>query len=91
MKTRMTSLVSMLGIGLLGATLAVSAGEMNKDGSMMKKSMSEETMMNKPAMQDDMKKKELRQKDAQDRGLWRSGILGRRPTRASAETRTLKH
>ena len=39
---------------------------------------------------DDMKKMELRREDAQDRGLWRSGILGRRPTRASAETRTLK-
>ena len=32
----------------------------------------------------------LRSQDALDRGWWRSGILGNRPTRASAETPTLK-
>lgn len=44
----------------------------------------------KECVADDMRKMKLRREDAQDRGLWRSGILGNRPTRASAETRTLK-
>ena len=44
----------------------------------------------KECIYDDMKKMKLRKEDAQDRGLWRSGILGNRPTRASAETPTLK-
>ena len=38
----------------------------------------------------DMLRLGLRREDAQDRVVWRSGILGNRPTRASAETRTLK-
>ena len=38
----------------------------------------------------DMRKMELRREDAQDRDVWRSGILGNHPTRASAKTRTLK-
>jgi hypothetical protein len=44
----------------------------------------------KECVVDDMRKMNLKREDAQDRGLWRSGILGNRPTRASAETRTLK-
>ena len=44
----------------------------------------------KECVADDMRKMKLKREDAQDRGLWRSGILGNRPTRASAETRTLK-
>lgn len=34
---------------------------------------------------DDMRKMGLRKEDAEDRNAWRSGILGNRPTRASAE------
>lgn len=44
----------------------------------------------KECVVDDMSKMKLRREDAQDRDVWRSGILGNRPTRASAETRTLK-
>ncbi len=44
----------------------------------------------KECIADDMRKMKLRREDAQDHVLWRSGILGNRPTRASAETRTLK-
>jgi hypothetical protein len=39
---------------------------------------------------DDMRKLKLIREDAKDRGLWRSGILGNRPTLASAEIRTLQ-
>ena len=39
--------------------------------------------------EDDMRKMELRREDAQDRVLWKNSILGNRPTRASAETRTM--
>jgi len=39
---------------------------------------------------DDMRRMHLKTEDAQDRVIWRDGILGNRPTRASAETRTLK-
>jgi Reverse transcriptase (RNA-dependent DNA polymerase) len=38
---------------------------------------------------DDMVRLNLQKEDAQDRVVWRNGILGFRPTRASAETRTL--
>ena len=38
----------------------------------------------------DMHRLHLRSEDALDRGVWRNGILGKRPIRASAETRTLK-
>jgi hypothetical protein len=38
---------------------------------------------------DDMKRLELRSEDAQDRGVWRSGILGTRLSRASTSKRTL--
>jgi hypothetical protein len=38
----------------------------------------------------DVRKMGLRREDAQDRGVWRSGILGNRPTCASAGIRTLK-
>ena len=44
----------------------------------------------KECVADDMRRMGLRREDAQDRDVWRSGILGNRPTRASAETRTLK-
>ena len=44
----------------------------------------------KECVVDDMRKMNLRIEDAQDRGLWRSGILGNRPTRASAGEQTLK-
>ena len=46
----------------------------------------------KECIMDDMRRMGFRKEDAQDRvvGLWRSGILGNRPTRANAETRTLK-
>ena len=44
----------------------------------------------KECVADDMRKMELRREDAQDRVLWKNSILGNRPTRASAETRTLK-
>ncbi len=44
----------------------------------------------KECVMDDMRKMKLRREDAQDRDVWRSGILRNRPTRASAETRTLK-
>ena len=44
----------------------------------------------KECVMDDLRKTKLRREDAQDRDVWRSGILGNRPTRASAETRTLK-
>ena len=39
----------------------------------------------KECVMDDMRKMGLRKEDAQDRKVWRSGILGNRPTRASAE------
>ena len=39
---------------------------------------------------DDMRKLKLKQNDAQDRALWRDVFLGNRPTRASADKRTLK-
>ena len=39
---------------------------------------------------DDMRRMHLKTEDAQDRVIWRDGILGNRPTRASAETWTLK-
>jgi hypothetical protein len=38
---------------------------------------------------EDMERLKLRKEDAQDRVVWRNGILGTRPTRASTETRTL--
>ena len=38
---------------------------------------------------EDMGRLHLRREDALDRTTWRSGILGNRPTRACAETRTL--
>ena len=38
----------------------------------------------------DMRKLNLRREDAQDREVWRGGIMGNRLTRASAEKRTLK-
>ena len=44
----------------------------------------------KECVADDMRKLMLKQEDAQDRALWRNGILGNRPTRASADKRTLK-
>ena len=44
----------------------------------------------KECVSSDMRKMELRREDAQDRVLWKNSILGNRPTRASAETRTLK-
>ena len=43
----------------------------------------------KECVADDMRQLRLRQEDAQDRAVWRNGILGNRPTRASAEIRTL--
>ena len=42
----------------------------------------------KDCVTDDMKKLMLTQEDAQDRAVWRSGILGNRPTRASTDKRT---
>jgi len=42
----------------------------------------------KECVADDMKKLNLRQEDTQDRTMWRGGILGNRPTRASADKRT---
>ena len=42
----------------------------------------------KECVADDMRKLKLKQEDAQDRAFWESGILGNRPTRASAEKRT---
>jgi hypothetical protein len=44
----------------------------------------------KECVADDMRKMELRKEDAQDEVLWKNGILGNPPNRASAETRTLK-
>jgi len=44
----------------------------------------------KECVANDMRKLKLKQEDAQDRAFWASGILGDRPTRASAEKRTLK-
>ena len=41
-------------------------------------------------VEEDMHRLQLRSEDALDRGVWRNGILGKRPTRASAETQTLK-
>ena len=38
---------------------------------------------------EDMERLKLHKEDAQDRVVWRNGILGTRPTRASTETRTL--
>jgi hypothetical protein len=38
----------------------------------------------------DMRDLGLRREDAMDRAVWRGGILGNRPTRARAETWTLK-
>jgi hypothetical protein len=38
----------------------------------------------------DMRDLGLKRGDAMDRAVWRGGILGNRPTRACAETRTLK-
>ena len=43
----------------------------------------------KECVADDMRQLRLRQEDAQDRAVWRNGILGNRPTRTSAEIRTL--
>ena len=43
----------------------------------------------KECVADDMRQLRLRQEDAQDRAVWRNGILRNRPTRASAEIRTL--
>ena len=44
----------------------------------------------KECVANDMRKLKLKQEDAQDRVYCASGILGDRPTRASAEKRTLK-
>ncbi len=44
----------------------------------------------KECVMDNLRKMQLRREDAQDRDVWRSGILENRPTRASAETQTLK-
>jgi len=44
----------------------------------------------KECVADDMSKLKLKREDAQDRAVWRSSILENRPTRASAERRTLK-
>ena len=41
-------------------------------------------------VEDDVVRLHLCRKDALDRMMWRIGILGNRPTRASTETRTLK-
>jgi hypothetical protein len=38
---------------------------------------------------DDMRQLRLRQEDAQDRVVWRNGILGSRPTHATVEIQTL--
>ena len=43
----------------------------------------------KDCMVDDMRQLRLKQEDAQDRAVWRNGILGNRPTRASAEIRMM--
>jgi hypothetical protein len=43
----------------------------------------------KECVTDDMRQLRLRQEDAQDRAVWRSGILGSRPTHASVEIWTL--
>jgi hypothetical protein len=44
----------------------------------------------KECIADVMRKMELRREDTQDWVLWKNSILGNRPTRASAETRSLK-
>src|SRR5664279_5384871 len=43
----------------------------------------------KECVTNDMKKLKLKKEDAQDRAVWRGGILGNRSTRASADKRTL--
>lgn len=43
----------------------------------------------KECVTDDMRQLRLRQEDAQNRAVWRNGILGNRPTHASVEIRTL--
>ena len=43
----------------------------------------------KECVADDMRQLRLRQEDAQDRAVWKNGILGNRPTHARAEIRTL--
>ena len=43
----------------------------------------------KECVADDMKRLNLKQEDTQDRTVWRGGILGNRPTRASVNKRTL--
>jgi ribosome biogenesis SPOUT family RNA methylase Rps3 len=44
----------------------------------------------KECVADDMRKMEMRKEDAEDRVLWKNGILGNCPTRARAEKWTLK-
>jgi hypothetical protein len=41
-------------------------------------------------VEEDMRRLQLRREDAMDREVWRWGIMGNRPTRASVETRTSK-
>jgi hypothetical protein len=41
-------------------------------------------------VEEDMRKLNVKKVDAQNRDVWRRGIMGNRPTRASAEKRTLK-
>ena len=41
-------------------------------------------------VEEDMRKLNVKREDAQNRDVWRRGIMGNRPTRASAEKRTLK-
>jgi hypothetical protein len=41
-------------------------------------------------VEEDMRRLHLKREDTLDRVVWRSGVLGNRPTRASAEARTLK-
>src|SRR5664279_486995 len=43
----------------------------------------------KECVANDLKKLMLKQEDAQDRAVWRNGILGNRPTLASADKWTL--
>ena len=43
----------------------------------------------KECVADYMQQLRLRQEDAQDRAVWKNGILGNRPTHARAEIRTL--
>jgi hypothetical protein len=43
----------------------------------------------KECVKDDMRHLRLKWEDAQNRAVWRNGILGNRPTCASAEIRTL--